>query len=387
MAETDIPFHRPPIGEEEIAAVVDTLRSGWITMGPKTRRFEEAFAAVIGARHAIAVSSCTAALHLGLDALGIGPGDEVITTTYTFTATVATIVHTGARPVLADCRDDDINMDCDDVRRKVTARTKAIVPVHFAGQPVQMDQIADIAKQHGLLVLEDAAHALPAAFHGRTIGTLSPLTAFSFYATKNITTGEGGMLTTDDDALADRLRPRRLHGMSRDAWRRYTAEGSWRYDVEYPGFKYNMTDINAALGLVQLPKMEQFRLAREQLAAVYTACLHDVPEVRTPVVHPDVKHAWHLYVLRVRPSARITRDRLIEELKQLGIGTSQHFIPIHLHSYFRRALGVEPADFPVATAAAESTLSLPLYPDLSARDAERVAVAIRRLVQGGGSRA
>jgi len=378
-----IPFHRPPIGEEEIAAVVDTLRSGWITMGPKTREFELAFAGAIGARHAIAVSSCTAALHLGLDALGLGPGDEVITSTFTFTATVATIVHVGARPVLADCTDDTLNIDPEDVRRKITPRTKAIVPVHFAGQPVAMDEIAAIAREHNLIVFEDAAHALPAAFHGRMIGTLSPLTAFSFYATKNITTGEGGMLTTDDDALADRLRPRRLHGMSKDAWRRYTAEGSWRYDVAYPGFKYNMTDINAALGLVQLKKMEQFRQARERLAACYSECFRDVPEVRVPVARPDLLHAWHLYVLRVQPSAKITRDRLIEELRQLGIGTSQHFIPIHLHSYYRDTLQLRPADFPVATAAAESSLSLPLYPDLSLSDAARVATAIRRLVQGG----
>jgi dTDP-4-amino-4,6-dideoxygalactose transaminase len=381
VSEAPIPFHRAPIGEEEIAAVVDTLRSGWLTMGPKTRAFEEAFAAAIGARHAIAVSSCTAALHLGLNALGIGPGDEVITSTYTFTATAATIVHAGARPVLADCTQDTLNIDPEDVRRKITPRTKAIVPVHFAGHPVGMDAIAEIARAHNLIVLEDAAHALPAAFHGRTIGTLSPLTAFSFYATKNITTGEGGMLTTDDDELAERLRRRRLHGMSKDAWRRYTAEGSWRYDVDYPGFKYNMTDLNAALGLVQLKKMEQFRQAREALAACYTECFRDVSEVQVPVTRPNVTHAWHLYVLRLRPTAKITRDRLIEELKPLGISTSQHFIPIHLHSYYRNALGVHPEEFPVASAAAECTLSLPLYPDLSQRDAERVAAAIRQLVQ------
>jgi perosamine synthetase len=378
-----IAFHRPPIGEEEVAAVVETLRSGWITMGPKTREFEEAFARAIGAPHAIAVSSCTAALHLGLDALGLGPGDEVITSTYTFTATVATIVHVGARPVLADCTDDTLNIDPEDIRRKITPRTKAIVPVHFAGHPTAMDEIRAIAREHDLIVFEDAAHALPAAYRGHTIGTLSPLTAFSFYATKNITTGEGGMLTTDDDALADRLRPRRLHGMSKDAWRRYTAEGSWRYDVAYPGFKYNMTDLNAALGLVQLKKMETFRQARERLAACYSECFRGVPEVRIPSTRDEVLHAWHLYVLRLQPGARITRDQLIEALRQRGIGTSQHFIPIHLHSYYRDALRVQPSDFPVASAAAECSLSLPLYPDLTLADAERVATAIRRLVQEG----
>ncbi|MBI4514417.1 MAG: DegT/DnrJ/EryC1/StrS family aminotransferase [Deltaproteobacteria bacterium] len=383
MAASDpIPFHRPPIGEEEIAAVVEALRSGWLTMGPKTRAFEEAFAAAIGARHAIAVSSCTAALHLGLNALGVGPGDEVITSTYTFTATAATIVHAGARPVLADCTADTLNLDLDDVRRKITARTKAIVPVHFAGQPVDMDGVAAVAKEHGLVVLEDAAHALPAAFNGRPIGTISPLTAFSFYATKNITTGEGGMLTTADDDIADCLRTRRLHGMSRDAWRRYSAEGSWRYDVAYPGFKYNMTDLNAALGLVQLKKMERFRQARESLAQRYTACFRAVEEVQGPAVQPNRLHAWHLYVLRILPAARITRDQLIEELKQAGIGTSQHFIPVHLHSYYQQALGVRPEDFPVATTVAEQSLSLPLYPDLSAQDAERIASTVIRLVRG-----
>ena len=382
-AEAPIAFHRPPIGEEEIAAVVDTLRSGWITMGPKTAEFEKAFASAIGARHAIAVSSCTAALHLGLNALGIGAGDEVITSTYTFTATVATILHAGARPVLADCTPDTLNIDPEDVRRKITPRTKAIVPVHFAGHPVAMDAIEALARDHGLIVLEDAAHALPAAFEGRTIGTLSALTAFSFYATKNITTGEGGMLTTDDEALADRLRQRRLHGMSRDAWRRYTAEGSWRYDVAYPGFKYNMTDINAALGLVQLKKMERFRVAREAIATRYSEYFRKIPELEVPSTRPNVKHSWHLYVLRLRPSAKISRDRLIEALKQRGIGTSQHFIPIHMHSYYQNALGVRAEHYPVASAAADSSLSLPLYPDLSEREVERITSAVGQLVQQG----
>ena len=382
MGTRTLQFHRAPIGEEEIAEVVDTLRSGWITMGPKTRAFEEAFAAAIGVRHAIAVNSCTSALHLGLDALGLGPGDEVITSAYTFTATVATILHVGARPVLVDCCDDTLNLDPEDIRRKITPRTRAIVPVHFAGHPAPMDEIGEIAARHGLLVFEDAAHALPAKFRGRAIGTISPLTAFSFYATKNITTGEGGMLTTDDDELAERLRPRRLHGMSRDAWRRYTAEGSWRYDVAYPGFKYNMTDINAALGLVQLKKMDRFRDARSALAARYDQWFRDVPEVRVPSTRPEVEHAWHLYVLRIQPSAALNRDQLIEALKETGIGISQHFIPIHFHSYYQQSLGVRRDQFPVASAAGDCTVSLPLYPDLSVEDAEWVATTVRRLVQG-----
>ncbi|HVN86596.1 MAG TPA: DegT/DnrJ/EryC1/StrS family aminotransferase [Candidatus Binatia bacterium] len=375
-------FHRAPIGEEEIAEVIDTLRSGWITMGPRTRAFEEAFARAIGARHAVAVNSCTSALHLGLDALGLGPDDEVITSTYTFTATVATILHVRARPVLVDCCDDTLNIDPDDIRRKITPCTRAIVPVHFAGHPAAMDEIGEIAREHELVVFEDAAHALPASFAGRTIGTISPLTAFSFYATKNITTGEGGMLTTDDDGLAERLRPRRLHGMSRDAWRRYTAEGSWRYDVEYPGFKYNMTDINAALGLVQLKKMERFRAARSALAARYDEWFRDVPEVRVPITRSEVSHAWHLYVLRIQPEAAVSRDRLIDELKRSEIGVSQHFIPIHFFSFYQQALGVDCGQFPVATAAGDSTVSLPLYPDLSVDDLDRVAETVCRLVRG-----
>lgn len=377
-----IPFHRASIGEEEIAAVVDALKSGWLTMGPKTVAFEEAFAKEVGIEHAVAVSSCTAALHLGLNALGVGPGDEVITSTYTFTSTVAAIIHAGARPVLADCLADTLTIDPEDVRRKLTARTKGIIPVHFAGHPARMDAIADIARQHGLWVLEDAAHALPASFDGRMIGSLSTLTAFSFYATKCITTGEGGMLTTGDGELADRLRRRRLHGMTRDAWKRYSAEGSWRYDVEYPGFKYNMTDLNAALGLVQLKRMDALRAAREALARGYTEIFGDLPEIQTPISLPNVRHAWHLYVIRIEPAARIGRDELIGALKSMGIGTSQHFIPIHCHSYYQRALGVQGTDFPVATEAADRTLSLPLFPEMTIAQMERVAVAVQRLVRG-----
>src|SRR5262249_21761989 len=250
-----VPFYRPDIGDEEIAAVVDTLRSGWLTVGPQTQAFEQAFAEAIGARHAVAVSSCTAALHLALDALGLQPGDEVITSTLPFTATAAAIVHAGARPVLVDCTADTLNLDPQALARALTPRTRAVIPVHFAGHPAEMDEIGEIARAHRLTVIEDAAHALPASYKGRRIGTIGDVTTFSFYATKNLTTGAGGMLTLSDDALAERLRSRRLHGMSRDAWRRYSATGSWQYDVSYPGFKYNMTDTAAALGLVQLRRL------------------------------------------------------------------------------------------------------------------------------------
>ncbi|HVO23193.1 MAG TPA: DegT/DnrJ/EryC1/StrS aminotransferase family protein [Candidatus Margulisiibacteriota bacterium] len=377
VPQRNVPFYRPDIGDEEIAAVVHTLRSGWLTVGPQTQEFEQQFARTVGAAHAVAVSSCTAALHLALDALDIEPGDEVITSTLTFAATGATIVHSGARPVLADCTRDTLNIDPADVARKVTPRTRAVVPVHFAGQPAPMDELLEIARQHRLKIVEDAAHALPASYHGRSIGTIGDLTAFSFYATKNLTTGEGGMLTLTDGALADRLRTRRLHGMSRDAWRRYSAQGSWRYDVSYPGFKYNMTDIAASMGLVQLQRLPALHRRRQAIVALYDALLRDRPELEPLAVLPNVQHAWHLYVVRIRPERlRIDRDTLIEQLKAQGVATAVHFIPLHLHSFYRDAFGYRPQDFPVASAAAETILSLPLFTLMSDDDVRYVAAAL-----------
>ncbi len=380
-ASVDVPFFRPDIGDEEIAAVVDTLRSGWLTIGPKTQAFEEAFARAVGATHAVAVNSCTAALHLALDALALKPGDEVITSTLTFTATGATIIHAGGTLVLADCDPETLNIDPADVLRKITPRTRAIVPVHYAGHPAPMDELLDIARQHGLAVVEDAAHALPASYRGRTIGVIGDMTAFSFYATKNLTTGEGGMLTTADPELADRLRTRRLHGMSRDAWRRYTAAGSWRYDVSYPGFKYNMTDIGAALGLVQLQRLPGFHRRRQQIADLYAHLLADVAEVELPVTRADVEHAWHLYVIRLRPERlRINRDALIELLKAEHIATQVHFIPLHLHSFYANTFGYRADHFPVASTAAETILSLPLFTLMSDEDVRYVASTLRRIL-------
>jgi dTDP-4-amino-4,6-dideoxygalactose transaminase len=376
-----IPFYRPDVGEEEVAAVVETLRSGWLTVGPRTQRFEQDFAKTIGSAHAVAVSSCTAALHLALDALDLNPGDEVITSTHTFTATAAAIVHAGARPVLADCTADTLNLDPEEIERKITPRTRAIVPVHFAGHPAAMDEILQIARRHRLTVIEDAAHALPASYRGRPVGTIGDVTAFSFYATKNITTGEGGMLTTADDSLAERLRTRRLHGMSRDAWRRYSGDGSWRYDVTYPGFKYNMTDIAAAIGLVQLRRLPVLHQRRRHLAALYEEMLVDVPELELPVTHSDVEHAWHLYVVRLRPrQLRIHRDELIELLKAEGVPTQVHFMPLHLHSYYRDAFGYRPEDFPVASDVGERILSLPFFTLMCDDDVRYVAATLRRVL-------
>jgi len=377
-----LPFHRPCIDQEEIDAVVDTLRSGWLTMGPKTRAFEEAFAVAVEAPYAVAVSSATAGLHLGLDGLGVGPGDEVLVPTLTFASTAATVIHAGARPVLVDCEPDTLNLSVADAARKWTPRTKAIVPVHFAGHPCEMDAILALAREHATPVMEDAAHALPARYRGRRIGTLGDLTVFSFYATKNLTTGEGGMVTTHDEALGDRLRGRRLHGMTRDAWKRYSKEGSWRYDIAYPGFKYNMTDMNAALGLVQLRRLPAMQAERQRIVALYGAALGDVAAVELPTCKPDVEHAWHLFVIRLRlEQLRVGRDEFIQELTAAGIGTSVHFIPLHEHSYYRDVLGARAEDLPCATAEWQRTISLPLFPGLTPDDVERVADAVRGIAR------
>ena len=380
--ETFLPFHRPWIGEEEIAEVVDTLRSGWLTLGPKTQRFEEKFAQYIGAKHAVAVASCTAALHLILESLGVGPGDEVITSPYTFASTVTSILYTGATPVLVDTLPEWPNVDPALVARKVSARTKVILPVHFAGAPCDMTELARIAERAGATLADDAAHALPASHGGRRIGTLAKATAFSFYAGKNMTTGEGGMVTTDDGALADELRMRRLHGISRDAWKRYTAEGSWYYEVAMKGFKYNMTDINAALGLVQLRRLGEMQAERRRVVTAYQALLRDVDELELPSTRGDVDHAWHLFVVRVRPERlRIGRDDVIRELTAAGIGSSVHFIPLHELSFYREHLGARAADVPVAAREWQRVISLPLYPTLSDASVERIAETLRSIVR------
>ena len=372
-----IPFSPPAIGEEEIREVVEVLRSPWITTGPRAKRFETEFAAYVGAPAALALSSCTAALHTTLVTLGIGPGDEVITTPMTFAASVNVIEHVGARPVLVDVEPDTANIDAAAVAAAVTSRAKAILPVHYAGHPVNLDPILALAQAHGLVVLEDAAHALSAGYQDRRIGSgLNPV-AFSFYATKNITTAEGGMLVGDRE-FVERARVVSLHGMSRDAWRRYEKGQSWRYDVVQPGFKYNMTDIQAALGIAQLAKLEGFQTRRREVARRYTEAFADEPALQVPVCRAGVEHAWHLYVLRLRPAAlRIGRDRFIEELAARHIGTSVHFIPIHLHSYYREKYGYTPASFPVAYENYCRMISLPLHPRLSDQDVADVIDAVR----------
>jgi dTDP-4-amino-4,6-dideoxygalactose transaminase len=376
-----LPFYRPSIGEEEIAAVVETLRSGWLTTGPKTQEFEREFARALGAKFAVAVNSATAGLHLGLDAAGIGSGDEVLVPTLTFTSSAATVIHTGARPRLIDCDSETMNIDVARAEEQCGSRTKAIMPVHFAGHPCPMDEVRELARRRGLLIIEDAAHALPAAYRGETVGSRSRLCVFSFYATKNLTTGEGGMVTTDDAGFEALIRSRRLHGMTRDAWRRYAPDGQWRYDVAYPGFKYNMTDLAAAIGLVQLRRLPELQRLRRALVARYRAALADCGEIDLPVSRPEVEHAWHLFVVRLRcERLTVTRDAVLRELGESGIGASVHFIPLHEHSYYRETLRCRAEDFPNATALSERNLSLPLFPDMRVEDVDRVAAVLRDIL-------
>jgi dTDP-4-amino-4,6-dideoxygalactose transaminase len=371
-----LPFAPPVIGEEEIQEVVDTLRSDWITTGPKTKRFETEFAAYLEAPGALALNSCTAGLHTALATLGVGPGDEVITTPITFTASVNVIEHVGARPVLVDVEPDTLNIDPAAVLTAVTPRTRAILPVHYAGHPVDLDAIHDVARGVSATVIEDAAHALPARYKGRWIGSGQNPVSFSFYATKNMTTAEGGMLTGAPDFL-ERARVLSLHGMSRDAWNRYGKGGTWRYEVLAPGFKYNMTDIQAALGLCQLRKLASFQERRREVVRAYGEAFRDDVALELPVERADVEHAWHLYVLRLVPGAlRITRDRFIDELTARNIGTSVHFIPIHMHPYYRQKYGYTPDRFPVALANFDRMLSLPLSAKLSDQDVADVIDAV-----------
>ena len=361
-------FAPPLIGEEEIAEVVDTLRSGWITTGPKTARFEQEFARYLGAPGALALNSCTAGLHTALQTIGVGDGDEVITSPLTFAATANVIEHVRARPVFVDVEADTLQMDPAHLESAVTSRTRAIIPVHFAGHPADLDAIGAVAARHRLTVIEDSAHSLPARYRGRLIGSGDNPVAFSFYATKNLTTGEGGMLT-GDPAFLERARVISLHGMSHDGWNRYAEGGQWFYEVTLPGFKYNMTDIQAALGLWQLKKLESHQQRRRAVVAAYQAAFGENDAFDLPVERADVEHAWHLYVLRLRPGVlAIGRDRFIEELTRRRVGSSVHFIPVHLHPFYRDTYGYVPEDFPVACSNYQRMLSLPLHPGLSDTD-------------------
>ena len=382
MATPFLPFHVPDIAEDEIHAAVEALRSGWLTTGARVKQFEIDFARYVGGQHAIAVNSGTAALHLALDAVGVREGDEVLVPTMTFAASAEVVLYFKAKPVLVDCRRDTMNIDPDQIEKAITAKTKAMMPVHIGGHPCDMDRLVEIARTRHLKVIEDAAHALPTRYQGQMVGTIGDITCFSFYATKTITTGEGGMATTANPAWAERMRIMSLHGISHDAWKRYTAEGSWYYEILYPGYKYNLTDVAAALGIQQLKKCDQFWELRRRCAAWYNEGFRDVPEITVPYVAPDVQHAWHLYVIQLNlEQLRINRKRFIELLKKERIGTSVHFIPLHLHPYYRDSFGYRPEDFPTANAVFERIISLPIYPKLTEADVQRVIDTVRTLVK------
>ncbi len=376
MRSKFLPFSPPFISNEEINEVIDALKSDWITTGPKTKSFEKEFGRLIGSPSCLALNSCTGALHTALATLGIGQGDEVITTTMTFASTVNVIEHVGAKPVLVDVEADTLNINFEKIGEAITTKTKAIMPVHYAGHPAELDSIYDLAKKHRLFVIEDAAHAFPAEYKGQKIGSSKNPVAFSFYATKNITTAEGGMLTGEGEFI-ERARIISLHGMSHDAWKRYDKGGSWYYEVIYPGFKYNMTDIQAAIGLAQLKKVSYFQKRRKEIVKAYNEAFEGQTALEIPIERPEVTHAWHLYVLRLNLDAlTIGRDRFIEELKMRNIGTSVHFIPIHLHPYYRDRYGYRPEDFPVAYSNYLRILSLPLYPRMTDKDVADVIEAV-----------
>lgn len=380
-----IPFSLPLVGDEEIQAVTEVLKSGWLTTGPKTKEFEAAIAAYVGAPHAIALNSCTAALHLAHVVSGVGPGDEVVTTPLTFCATLNTVLHVGGRPVLADVDPETLNLSAEGIERVLTARTKSVVPVHYAGLPVDLDPIMELARAKGLVVTDDAAHAIGTRYKGAPVGAQTDFTAFSFYATKNLSTGEGGMLTTRHAELADRARVMGLHGLSRNAWKRYSGAGSWFYEVEEAGYKYNMTDLAAALGLAQLGRFEAMQARREAIVARYMEALGGHPALQLPPVANAARgdvHAWHLFVLRLRPEAlTIGRDQVIEELKALGVLTSVHFIPASYHPVYQRELGLKPGAFPVAEDAYLRMVSLPLYPGLTDAQVDAVCERVLAVVE------
>jgi perosamine synthetase len=382
MSSEFIPFHKPSIGDAEVQSVVETLRSGWLTTGPKVKTFEEDFRRYVGSSYAVAANSGTAALHLALDAVGIKEGDEVIVPALTFAATAEVVFYFKAKPILVDCRTDTLNIDPKDIERKLTRKTKAIIPVDIAGQPCDYDDILDIARTHNLKVIEDAAHALPAAYRKVPVGRMSDITCFSFYATKTITTGEGGMATTENPEWAKRMRMMSLHGISLDAWDRYTEQGSWYYEIIHPGYKYNLTDIAAALGIEQLKRCDQLYEARRRIAERYRESFADLPEIENPECAADVQHAWHLYVIQLNTDRlRINRQEFIKALKAHNIGASVHFIPLHLHPFYRDTFGYQPADFPSAAAVFDRIVSLPIYPHMSEENVRDVIVAVRNLAR------
>lgn len=379
MADEFLVFGSPLISEEEIAEVVDSLRSGWVGTGPKVHRFETMLEEYLGARHVRCVSSCTAALFLAMKCLGVGPGDEVIVPTMTFVATVNAVEQTGATPVLVDSEPQTGLIDLDAAEAAINERTRAILPVHFAGRPIDLDRLNHLRDRYGIDVVEDAAHAIGTRWHGRPIGSFGNLAAFSFYVTKNITTIEGGALATNDSAIAERVERLALHGLSLGAWQRFSDKGFKHYDATEPGFKFNMTDVQAALGIHQLPHLDEWIRRRGELADRYKALLANLPLELPPAAAPDTVHAWHLFQVLVARDARMTRDELLEHLTASGIGVGVHYRAVHLHPYYRDRYQLDPTAFPIATDISNRTLSLPLSPKVSEADQDRV---MRVLAEG-----
>jgi dTDP-4-amino-4,6-dideoxygalactose transaminase len=382
MRETFLPFSTPTLGDEEINEVVDSLRSGWITTGPKVKRFEDAFKIYVGAPFAVPLSSATAGLHLTLLALKIKEGDEIITTPMTFASTVSMIILAGGTPVLADIEPGTLNIDVTKVAEKITPRTRAIIPVHFAGQSCDLDPLFALARQHNLTIIEDAAHAAGTEYKGRKIGSLDSISIFSFHPNKNITTGEGGMVCTPDETLAEEISLLKFHGMSREAWKRFAASGTPNYDIMLPGYKYNMMDIQAAIGLHQLPRLDGFIDRRTEIAEQYNAAFAGLPELALPTYAPyQQRHAWHLYTPLIRTELlTIDRDRFMAELKALNIGSGLHYKAIHHHSWYRENLPMADTELPNASYASDRILSLPLFPTMSDNDANDVISAVTDVI-------
>lgn len=382
MVRNYLTFGAPHVEEAGIAEVVDSLRRGWLGTGPKVGRFEQLIRDYTGAGHAVAVNSCTAALHLSMIVSGVGHGDEVITTPMTFCATANSIIHTGARPVFVDCERDSQLIDPARIEAAITPRTRAIVPVHLTGSVCDMDAIEDIARRHNLVIIEDAAHALEARYRDRKVGTMGNLTCFSFYVTKNITTGEGGVVTTNDGELADRIKMYALHGMTRDAWKRYSDSGYKHYQVVAPGFKYNMMDLQAAIGIHQLTHIEAWLQRRSDIWRRYDEELRDLPVGLPAPQQPHVRHARHLYTLMIDPDrCGVTRDEFMQRMHERQIGTGVHYIGVHLHPYYRETFGYRPEDFPNSSWISDRTVSIPLSPHLTDADAAAVITAVRGSLQ------
>jgi dTDP-4-amino-4,6-dideoxygalactose transaminase len=383
MRKNYLVFGAPQIEQPEIDEVTDCLQTGWLGTGPKVAKFESAFRDYTGATYAMAVNSCTAGLHLSMLVAGLKPGDEVITTPMTFCATVNTIIHAGGIPLLTDCDRDTMLIDPERIEDTITQRTRAIVPVHLCGRPCNMDAINDIAKRHNLIVIEDAAHAIETIYKGQKVGNISDLSCFSFYVTKNVITGEGGMVTTNNSDFADRIKMYGLHGMSRDAWRRFSDDGYKHYQVIFPGFKYNMMDLQAAIGLHQLSRIRVNLKRRNEIWHRYGEAFHDLPIGRPAPDEPDTVHARHLYTLMIdEERCGISRDEFMRRLHRMNIGTGVHYLGIHLHPYYRERFGYRPEDFPNATWISERTVSIPLSPHLAEADIQDVIEAVHSAIRG-----